>query len=166
VTSRVSLALIVTALGPMIGAAFVDAPMIFRVLLAGAPLFIVGSLILGRQLWRYWRSGYRDDEWTARHDDSAPDFLELTLVSRNPQGALTAGTMEIRVRPGQRAWDVVSDNSPDNRINVERANTVSCRFSAFYTLHPGETYEVRWYGLDRGEFAEITRETFQLQVYP
>jgi hypothetical protein len=33
------------------------------------------------------------------------------------------------------------------------------------TLYPGETYEVRWYGTDRGQLAEITRERFHLRQH-
>jgi hypothetical protein len=80
-------------------------------------------------------------------------------VSQDPNGAVTAGTMEIWVRAGERAWGVVLDEY----MQISPSNTVRCQFNHLSTLHPGETYEVRWYRMDRGRFAEITREKFELR---
>jgi hypothetical protein len=42
-------------------------------------------------------------------------------------------------------------------------NVIRCRFHEMHRLHPGGFYEVRWCRRDRGNFVEITRETFQLK---
>src|SRR5947207_2756890 len=80
-TSRLSWALIIAALGPMIGAAFATAPgnawrIVGAGLLATAALLLVGLPFIGWQLWRYRRSGYRNQSWVAEHDDSG-DVLFL-----------------------------------------------------------------------------------------
>jgi hypothetical protein len=166
-TGRLSLALIVAACSGLIGAVFVAAPkrpgqILVAGLLGAAVLFALALLTFGYQMLHYRRSGYRDPDWTAHHYDSTPGSLGLTLVHRNRQGAFGIPPVEIAVRAGKRAWVVVPDK---DLPPIPRDDTVAYPFSQADTLHPGETYEVRWYIEDRGRFTEITRERFRLRAH-
>jgi hypothetical protein len=167
-TGRLSLALIVAAGSGLIGAVFVASPkhtgqILVAGLLGAAALFALALLTFCYQMLHHRRSGYRDRDWTARHYDSTPDGLGLSLVHRNRQGAFGIPPMEIGIRVGERAWVVV----PDNEIPpIPRDDTVGYSFlPPAHTLHPGEACEVRWYVEDRGRFKEITREKFQLRQH-
>jgi hypothetical protein len=95
VPSRLSVALILAAIGPMIGAVFVTArkhagQIIGAGLLGTVALLVLGLPILGYERLQYRINGYGDHDRTAHHDDSAPDYLVLTLVSRKSPGAFAS----------------------------------------------------------------------------
>jgi hypothetical protein len=110
-------------------------------------------------LLRYRSTGFRDDDWLARHDDSDHGgalFLELgrrSGANRNP------GDLELSVKSHGR-WEVVDD---DDMVLVPD-KVIRCRFDLNHEVFPSGFYDVRWFRADdRGKLVEITRERFQLR---
>ena len=111
-------------------------------------------------LWRYRSSGFRDDDWRARHDDSDPGgavFLELV---RRSGASLNLGVdLEVCVKSHGR-WEVVDDDD----IVLVPDKVIRCRFDLNHEVFPSGFYDVRWFRADdRGRLIEITRERFQLR---
>jgi len=110
-------------------------------------------------LWRYRSSGFRDDDWLARHDDSDPGgavFLELV---RRSGASLNLGVdLEVCVKSHGR-WEVVDDDE----VVLMPDKVLRCRFDLNHEVFPSGFYDVRWFRADdRGKLVEITRERFQL----
>jgi hypothetical protein len=111
-------------------------------------------------LWRYRSSGFHDDDWLARHDDSDPGgalFLELVRRSR---ASLNPGVdLELCVKSHGK-WEVVDDDE----VVLVPDKAIRCRFDLNHEVFPSGFYDVRWFGADdRGRLVEITRERFQLR---
>jgi hypothetical protein len=123
------------------------------------PIFLgVGAFWFFFLTYRF--GGFHDADWTATHDDSAPRYLLLKLVSET--GVDMSLVIEIRVWCHDQ-WIVV----PFEDLPPLRAHNrwIEYEFSREHRhqLYPGGTYEVRWFGRDRGKFVEITREQFELK---
>jgi hypothetical protein len=111
-------------------------------------------------LWRYRSSGFRDDDWLARHDDSDPGgalFLELRPRS---SGSPNPGVdLELWVK-SHGNWEIVDG---DDLVLVPD-KVIRCRFDLNHEVFPSGFYDVRWFRADdRGKLVEITRERFQLR---
>jgi hypothetical protein len=111
-------------------------------------------------LWRYRSSGFRDDDWLARHDDSDPGGALFLELGRRSGGSPNPGVdLELCVK-SHGNWEVVDDDEavlmPDKVIR--------CRFDLNHEVFPSGFYDVRWFRADdRGKLIEITRERFQLR---
>ena len=110
-------------------------------------------------LWRYRSSGFRDDDWLARHDDSdAGGAVFLELSRRSGAGPKPAVDLELCVK-SHGNWEVV-----DGDELVLMPDKVRCRFDLDHEVFAGGFYDVRWFRADdRGKLVEITRERFQLR---
>jgi hypothetical protein len=111
-------------------------------------------------LWRYRSSGFRDDDWLARHDDSDPDgALFLELVRRSGASHNPGVDLELCVK-SHGNWQVVDDDE----VVLMPDKVIRCRFDLNHEVFAGGFYDVRWFRADdRGKLIEITRERFQLQ---
>jgi hypothetical protein len=111
-------------------------------------------------LSRYRSSGFRDNDWIARHDDSDPGgALFLELVRRSGGSPNPGVDLELCVK-SHGNWVVVDDDE----VVLMPDRVIRCRFDFSHEVFPGGFYDVRWYRADdRGKFAEITRERFQLR---
>jgi hypothetical protein len=111
-------------------------------------------------LWRYRSSGFRDDDWVARHDDSDPGGALFLELSRTSADSPTSGVdLELCVKSHGK-WEVVD---PDDLVLMPD-KVIRCRFDFNHEVFPGGFYDVRWFRAeDRGRLVEITRERFQLR---
>ena len=111
-------------------------------------------------LWRYRSSGFRDDDWLARHDDSDPGgALFLELVPRSGGSPNPGVDLELCVK-SHGNWEVVDDDE----LVLMPDKVVRCRFDLNHEVFAGGFYDVRWFRADdRGKLVEITRERFQLR---
>jgi hypothetical protein len=111
-------------------------------------------------LWRYRSSGFRDDNWIARHDDSDPTgALFLELVRRSGGSPNSGVDLELCVK-SHGNWEVVADDE----LVLMPDNVIRCRFDLNHEVFPGGFYDARWFRADdRGKLVEITRERFQLR---
>ena len=111
-------------------------------------------------LWRYRSSGFRDDDWLARHDDSDPGgALFLELVPRSGARPDPGVDLELCVK-SHGNWEVVDDDD----LVLMPDKVIRCRFDLNHEVFPSGFYDVRWFGADdRGKLIEITRERFQLR---
>jgi hypothetical protein len=111
-------------------------------------------------LWRYRSSGFRDDDWLARHDDSDPGgALFLELVRRSGGSPNPGVDLELCVK-SHGNWQVVDDDE----VVLMPDKVIRCRFDLNHEVFAGGFYDVRWFRADdRGKLIEITRERFQLQ---
>src|SRR5215211_181787 len=117
------------------------------------------ALFIG-YLWRYRASGFRDDDWLARHDDSDPGGALFLELSRMSGGSLNTGVdLELCVKSHGR-WEVVDDDE----VVLMPDKVIRCRFDLHHEVFAGGFYDVRWFRADdRGKLIEITRERFQLR---
>jgi hypothetical protein len=111
-------------------------------------------------LWRYRSSGFRDDDWLARHDDSDPGgALFLELVPRSGARPDPGVDLELCVK-SHGNWEVVDDDD----LVLMPDKVIRCRFDLNHEVFPSGFYDVRWFRADdRGKHIEITRERFQLR---
>jgi hypothetical protein len=111
-------------------------------------------------VWKYRSSGFRDDDWLARHDDSDPGgALFLELVGRSGGKPNPGVDLELRVK-SHGNWEVVSDDE----LVLMQDKVIRCRFDLNREVFPSGFYDVRWFRADdRGRLLEITRERFQLR---
>jgi hypothetical protein len=111
-------------------------------------------------VWRYRSSGFRDDDWLARHDDSDPDgALFLELVRRSGASLNRGVDLELCVK-SHGNWEVVDDDE----VVLMADKVIRCRFDLNHEVFPSGFYDVRWFRADdRGRLLEITRERFQLR---
>jgi hypothetical protein len=111
-------------------------------------------------LWRYRSSGFRDNDWLARHDDSDPDGALLLELVRRSGGSQNPGVdLELCVKSHGK-WEVVDD---DEVVSMPD-KVIRCRFDLNHEVFPSGFYDVRWFRADdRGRLVEITRERFQLR---
>jgi hypothetical protein len=113
-------------------------------------------------LWRYRSSGFRDNDWLARHDDSDPGGALFLELCRRPGGMPDP---RVDLRPCVKShgkWEVVDDDE----VVLMPDKVIRCRFDLNHEVFPGGFYEVRWFQADdRGKLVEITRERFQLRNY-
>ena len=116
--------------------------------------------LLVYHLWRYRASGFRDNDWLARHDDSDPGgavFLEL--LRRSGTMPNPGVDLELSVK-SHGNWEVVDDDE----LVLMPDKVVRCRFDLHHEVFAGGFYDVRWFRADdRGKLIEITRERFQLR---
>ena len=117
------------------------------------------GLFIGH-LWRYRSSGFRDDDWLARHDDSDPGgALFLELVRRSGANPNPGVDLELCVKSHGK-WEVVDDDE----LVLMPDKVIRCRFDLNHEVFPSGFYDVRWFRADdRGKLVEITRERFQLR---
>jgi hypothetical protein len=122
-------------------------------------LVIWTGLFMGH-LWRYRSSGFRDDDWLARHDDSdAGGAVFLELVRRSGGIPNPGVDLELCVK-SHGNWEVVDDDE----LVLMPDKVVRCRFDLNHEVFPGGFYDVRGFRADdRGKLVEITRERFQLR---
>ena len=113
-----------------------------------------------RHLWRYRSSGFHDDDWLARHDDSDPSgALFLELVSRSGGSQNPGVDLELCVK-SHGNWEVVDNDD----LALMPNKVIRCRLDLNHEVFAGGFYDVRWFWADdRGKLVEITRERFQLQ---
>jgi hypothetical protein len=125
---------------------------------AGYVVIWVGFFIC--HLWRYRFSGFRDDVWLARHDDSDPDGAVFFELVRRSGGVPNLGLdLELRVKSHSK-WEIVEDDD----LVLMPDKVIRCRFDLDHEVYPGGFYELRWFRADdRGKLIEITRERFQLR---
>jgi hypothetical protein len=111
-------------------------------------------------LWGYRSSGFRDDDWLARHDDSDPGgALFLELVRRSGASPNSGVDLRLCVKSHGR-WEVVDDDD----VVLMPDKVIRCRFDLNHEVFAGGFYDVRWFQADdRGKLIEITRERFQLR---
>ena len=111
-------------------------------------------------LWRYRSSGFRDDDWLARHDDSdAGGAIFLELVRRSGGNPAPGVDLELCVNSHGK-WEVVDDDD----VVLVPDKVIRCRFDLNHEVFAGSFYDVRWFQADdRGKLNEITRERFQLR---
>jgi hypothetical protein len=117
------------------------------------------GLFIGH-LWRYRSSGFRDDDWLARHDDSDPGGALFLELGRRSGGSPNPGVdLELCVK-SHRNWEAVDDDE----VVLMPDKVIRCRFDLNHEVIPSGFYDVRWFRADdRGKLVEITRERFQLQ---
>jgi hypothetical protein len=133
--------------------------------IAVGPLAFLSVIVF---FWHWWRyrgaTGYRHEDWVADHCDDLPEILWLYLRSQTklPAPVSDYAPNECRLRIDGGKWFVISDGN----LRVDQAWRLYYRISGAANLSPGNVYEVRWYGSDRGLLTEITRETFRLKVHP
>jgi hypothetical protein len=110
-------------------------------------------------LWRYRSSGFRDDDWLARHNDSdRGGALFLELVRRSSARPDPGVDLELCVK-SHGNWEVVDDDD----LVLMPDKVIRCRFDLNHEVFPSGFYDVRWFRADdRGKLVEITRERFQL----
>jgi hypothetical protein len=120
----------------------------------------IWTVLLIYHLWRYRSSGFRDDDWLARHDDSdAGGALFLELVPRSGASLNPGVVMELCVK-SHGNWEVVDDDE----VMLVPDKVIRCRFDLNHEVFPSGFYDVRWFRADdRGKLVEITRERFQLR---
>ena len=123
-----------------------------------AYLVIWTGLFIGH-LWRYRSSGFRDDDWLARHDDSdTGGAVFLELVRRSGASPNAGVDLELCVK-SHGNWEVVDDDE----VVLMPDGVFRCRFDLNHEVFPSGFYDVRWFRADdRGKRVEITRERFQL----
>jgi len=111
-------------------------------------------------LWRYRSSGFRDDDWLARHDDSDPGgALFLELRRRSGASPNPGVDLELCVKSHGKL-EVVDDDD----VVLMPDKVIRCRFDLNHEVFPGGFYDVRWFRADDGgKLVEITRERFQLR---
>jgi hypothetical protein len=111
-------------------------------------------------LWRYRSSGFRDDDWLARHDDSdAGGAIFLELVRRSGGNPAPGVDLELCVK-SHGNWEVVDDDE----VVLVPDKVIRCRFDLNHEVFAGGFYDVRWFQADdRDKLVEITRERFQLR---
>jgi hypothetical protein len=111
-------------------------------------------------LWRYRSSGFRDQDWLARHDDSDPDGALFLELGRRSGASLNPGVdLELCVE-SHGNWVVVGDDD----VVLMPDKVIRCRFDLNHEVFPSGFYDVRWFRADdRGKLVEITRERFQLR---
>jgi hypothetical protein len=111
-------------------------------------------------LWRYRSSGFRDDDWLARHNDSdRGGALFLELVRRSSARPDPGVDLELCVK-SHGNWEVVDDDD----LVLMPDKVIRCRFDLNHEVFPSGFYDVRWFRADdRGKLVEITRERFQLR---
>jgi hypothetical protein len=109
---------------------------------------------------RYRSSGFRDNDWLARHDDSDPGgALFLELVGRSDANPNPGVDLELCVK-SHGDWEVVDDDD----VVLMPDKVIRCRFDLNHEVFPSGFYDVRWFRPDdRGRLVEITRERFQLR---
>jgi hypothetical protein len=113
-------------------------------------------------LWRYRSSGFRDDDWLARHDDSDPGgALFLELIRRSGGSPNPGVDLELCVK-SHGNWEVVDDDD----LVLMPDQVIRCRFDLNHEVFPSGFYDVRWFRADdRGKLIEITRERFQMRKH-
>ena len=111
-------------------------------------------------LLRYRSTGFRDDDWLARHDDSDPGGALFLELGRRSGGSPNPGVdLELCVK-SHGNWEVVDDDD----LVLMPDKVIRCRFDLNHEVFAGGFYDVRWFRADdRGKLIEITRERFQLQ---
>ena len=111
-------------------------------------------------LWRYRSSGFRDNDWLARHDDSDPGGALFLELGRRSDGSPHPGVdLELWVK-SHGNWEVVDDDD----VVLLPDKVIRCRFDLNHEVFPGGFYDVRWFRADdRGKLTEITRDRFQLR---
>jgi hypothetical protein len=111
-------------------------------------------------LLRYRSSGFRDDDWIARHDDSDPGGALFLELGRRTGGSPNPGVdLELCVK-SHGNWEVVDDDD----LVLMPDKVIRCRFDLNHKVFPSGFYDVRWFRADdRGKLIEITRERFQLR---
>jgi hypothetical protein len=127
---------------------------------AGAGFVAIWTGLFIYHLWKYRSSGFRDDNWLARHDDSDPGgALFLELAGRSGGKPNPGVDLELRVKSHGK-WEVVSDDE----LVLMQDKVIRCRFDLNREVFPSGFYDVRWFRADdRGRLIEITRERFQLR---
>jgi hypothetical protein len=118
------------------------------------PLLVLGTLFA----WYFatYRHRFIDEEWSAEHEDSIPGTLMLAL-RRRAGPAMESAIDECWVRT-DGPWVVIK-----NRDLPWVKDRIWYPYHDRHELEPGRTYEVRWFRIDGGQFAELARETFRLR---
>jgi len=111
-------------------------------------------------LCRYRSSGFRDNDWFARHDDSDPGGALFLELGRRSGASVNPGVdLELRVK-SHGNWEVVDNDD----LVLMPDKVIRCRFDLSHEVFAGGFYDVRWFRADdRGKLVEITRERFQLR---
>jgi hypothetical protein len=111
-------------------------------------------------LLRYRSSGFRDNDWLARHDDSDPGgALFLELIRRSGASPYPRVDLKLCVK-SHGTWEVVDDDE----VVLMPDQVIRCRFDLNHEVFPSGFYDVRWFRADdRRKLIEITRERFQLR---
>jgi hypothetical protein len=127
---------------------------------AVAGYLVIWTGLFVYHLWRYRSSGFRDDDWLARHDDSdAGGAVFLELVRRSGASPNSGVDLELCVK-SHGNWEVVGDDE----MVLMPDKVIRCRFDLNHEVFPSGFYDVRWFRADdRGKRVEITRERFQLR---
>jgi hypothetical protein len=127
---------------------------------AVAGYLVIWTGLFTYHLWRYRSSGFRDHDWSARHDDSdAGGALFLELVRRSGASLNSGVELELCVK-SHGNWEVVDKDE----LVLMPDKVIRCRFDLNHEVFPSGFYDVRWFRADdRGKLIEITRERFQLQ---
>jgi hypothetical protein len=133
---------------------------LWAALWAVAGYIAIWSGLFSYHLLRYRSSGFRDHDWLARHDDSAPGgALFLELVRRSGGSPNARVDLELCVK-SHGNWEVVDDDE----LVLMPDKVIRCRFDLHHEVFPSGFYDVRWFRADdRGKLIEITRERFQLR---
>ena len=133
---------------------------VWAALWAVAGYLVIWTGLFIYHLWRYRSSGFRDDDWLARHDDSdAGGALFLELVRRSGASPNPGVDLELCVK-SHGNWEVVDDDE----MVLMPDRVIRCRFDLNHEVFPSGFYDVRWFRADdRGKLVEITRERFQLR---
>jgi hypothetical protein len=132
---------------------------VWAALWAVAGYIVIWTGLFVYHLWSYRSTGFRDDDWLARHDDSDAGgavFLELVRRSgANPNPS----DLELCVK-SHGNWEVVDDDD----VVLMPDKVIRCRFDLNHEVFPGGFYDIRWFrDDDQGKLIEITRERFQLR---
>jgi hypothetical protein len=133
---------------------------VWAALWAVAGYLVIWTGLFVYHLWRYRSSGFHDDGWLARHDDSDPGGAVFLELGRRSGGSLNIGVdLELCVK-SHGNWEVVDDDD----LVLMPDKVIRCRFDLNHQVFAGGFYDVRWFRADeRGKLIEITRERFQLR---
>jgi hypothetical protein len=138
----------------------VAAQAVWAAVLAAAGYVAIWTGFVIYHLWRYRSSGFRDDDWLARHNDSdRGGALFLELVRRSSARPDPGVDLELCVK-SHGNWEVVDDDD----LVLMPDKVIRCRFDLNHEVFPSGFYDVRWFRADDpGKLVEITRERFQLR---
>jgi hypothetical protein len=92
-------------------------------------------------LWRYRSSGFRDDDWLARHDDSDPGGALILELRRRSGASPNPGVdLELCVKSHGR-WEILDYDD----VVLMPDNVIRCRFDLNHEVFPSGFYDVRWF---------------------
>jgi hypothetical protein len=126
---------------------------------AVAGYIVIWTGLFVYHLLRYRSTGFRDDDWLARHDDSDAGGALFLELSRRSGANPNSSDLELCVK-SHGNWEVVGQDE----VVLMPDKVIRCRFDLNHEVFAGGFYDVRWFRADdRGKLIEITRERFQLR---